>query len=157
MQKDHHTKEQHHSPYKNFAIELLIDSIIMFFVMYSMVAFAKHVYLNSNNVYMTLMMVAPMALIMLVSMRHMYQNKKLNLVLMVGFAAIFIASTYAMRTQAGVGNAQFLRAMIPHHSGALLMCREANITDPEIIALCKQIEESQTKEIAQMEQILKRY
>jgi uncharacterized protein (DUF305 family) len=62
----------------------------------------------------------------------------------------------AMRTQAGIGDREFLRSMIPHHSGAILMCREAAITDPELVALCKDIVRSQTAEIAQMEAMLHR-
>jgi len=61
-----------------------------------------------------------------------------------------------MRTQAGIGNAEFLRAMIPHHSGAILMCEKASITDPEIVALCQGITKSQSQEIEQMEAILAR-
>ena len=61
-----------------------------------------------------------------------------------------------MRTQAGIGDGEFLRSMIPHHSGAILMCREARLTDPEIIALCNGIVRSQAAEIAQMEAILQR-
>jgi uncharacterized protein (DUF305 family) len=62
-----------------------------------------------------------------------------------------------MRTQAFVGNEQFLRAMLPHHSGATLMCQNASITDPEIKTLCEGIIKSQADEITQMEEILKRY
>jgi uncharacterized protein (DUF305 family) len=70
---------------------------------------------------------------------------------------VFAASFAAMRTQAAVGNEQFLRSMIPHHSGAILMCEQASITDPEIAALCTQIVRSQREEIARMQEILKRY
>ena len=74
---------------------------------------------------------------------------------MLGLRSYF-AYFFAMRTQAAVGNEQFLRSMIPHHSGAILMCEKAQLTDPEIIALCKQIISSQQAEIAQMQQILQR-
>lgn len=143
-----------HKSYRHFSIELLVEAIIMLFVMYSMVDTIDHVYLNTNNLYMTLTMVAPMALVMLIAMRHMFMNKRLNLILYIVFTVIFLGSFYATRTQALVGDKQFLRAMIPHHSGAVLMCREAKITDPEIIDLCKTITESQTREINQMEKIL---
>ena len=61
-----------------------------------------------------------------------------------------------MRTQAAIGDKEFLRSMIPHHSGAILMCEQAAITDPEVVGLCKQIVESQRKEIAQMKAMLAR-
>jgi uncharacterized protein (DUF305 family) len=70
---------------------------------------------------------------------------------------VFIAGFAAMRNQTAVGNAQFLRSMIPHHSGAILMCEQASITDPEIVTLCRNIIEAQKKEIAQMEAMLARY
>lgn len=146
-----------HSHYKSLAIELIIDGIIMFFVMYAMIDNFSHLYLNTNNLYMTLMMLAPMALIMLFAMRMMYSNKKLNLALYLGFTVVFILSTYSMRAQAFVGDRQFLRAMIPHHAGAILMCQQATITDSEIKSLCQGIIEGQQREISQMQAILNRY
>ncbi|MBY0406334.1 MAG: DUF305 domain-containing protein [Rickettsiales bacterium] len=146
-----------HSHYKSLAIELIIDGIIMFFFMYAMIDNFSHLYLNTNNLYMTLMMLAPMALIMLFAMRMMYPNKKLNLALYVGFTVVFILSTYGMRAQAFVGDKQFLRAMIPHHAGAILMCQQATITDSEIKSLCQEIVEGQQREISQMQAILNRY
>lgn len=145
------------SHYKHFGIELLIEGIFMFFVMYAMVYSAQHVYLNINNLYMTFMMVAPMGLVMLISMRHMYQNKNLNLILYTFFIILFVVSYYAIRAQAIVDNKQFLKSMIPHHSGAILMCEKASISDPEIKTLCKEIIESQTREINQMQEMLKKY
>ena len=112
---------------------------------------------NINNVYMTLMMVAPMAVVMLVAMRSMFPSRSLNLALLAGAALVFLGSFAAMRTQAAVGDEQFLRSMIPHHSGAILMCEQSAITDPEIRELCGQIIQSQQAEIEQMQAILKRY
>jgi uncharacterized protein (DUF305 family) len=153
--KDH--SAQHDSgAYRKLAFELVIDFGIMYFVMYTMIESVGHLYLNVNNVYMTLMMVAPMAVVMLVSMRSMFQNKNLNLAIGVTAAAIFAASFFAMRNQAIVGDQQFLRSMIPHHSGAILMCEEASLSDPEILALCRDIVASQKAEIAKMEQLLAR-
>jgi hypothetical protein len=142
--------------YVHFGIELVIDFIIMFFVMYTMIATLDHLYLNINNLYMTLMMVAPMAVVMLVSMRSMFPKKNLNIIIGGAAVLVFILSFAAMRTQAAVGDVQFLRSMIPHHSGAILMCEEANLKDPEITSLCQQIITSQQQEISQMQAILDR-
>jgi uncharacterized protein (DUF305 family) len=98
-----------------------------------------------------------MAVVMLIGMRSMFPSIRLNVVIGAVAAIVFAGSFIAMRTQAGVGNKQFLRAMIPHHSGAILMCEQSTITDPEISALCVQIVKSQTEEIAQMQTILERY
>ena len=155
--------EQQHGHYPNtdsymkLGIELAIDFVIMYFVMYTMIATLDHLYLNINNVYMTLMMVAPMAIVMLVAMRSMFPSRRINLVVVAVAAVVFLASFGAMRTQAAVGDQAFLRSMIPHHSGAILMCEQAALTDREIIELCDQIVRSQTEEIAQMQALLERY
>jgi uncharacterized protein (DUF305 family) len=143
--------------YARFAFELAVDFAIMYFVMYTMIAGLEHLYLNVNNVYMTAMMVAPMAVVMLVSMRSMFPDRRRNWLIVAGAALVFAGSFVAMRTQAAVGDAQFLRSMIPHHSGAILMCREASLRDPEIVALCRTIIESQRAEIAQMQALLAKY
>lgn len=146
----------HGSSYRNLAVELIIHFIVMYLVMYTMIATLDHFYFNLNNLYMTLMMVAPMAVLMLVLMRSMYQNKRANWAIGLGAVVIFSASFYAMRSQAAIGDKEFLRSMIPHHSGAVLMCEQASIRDPEIIALCGQIVRSQEREIIQMQAILDR-
>lgn len=153
--KDHSARHDS-SAYRRLAVELTIDFVIMYFVMYTMIESVGHLYLNVNNVYMTLMMVAPMAAVMLVSMRSMFQMKNLNLAIGVAAVVVFAVSFLAMRTQAVVGDRQFLRSMIPHHSGAILMCEEASLSDPEIVALCRDIVASQKAEIAKMEQLLAR-
>jgi uncharacterized protein (DUF305 family) len=151
-----HARHAAHQPYGHFGIELIADFVVMYLVMYTMIATLGHFYVNVNNVYMTLMMVAPMAAIMLISMRAMFTDRRRNTLILIGAAAIFSASFAAMRTQAGVGDRQFLKSMIPHHSGAILMCQEASLTDPQIVALCGEIIRSQTAEIATMQAILAR-
>jgi uncharacterized protein (DUF305 family) len=93
---------------------------------------------------------------MLLTMLAMYPNKKLNGLRYLGFADVFILSMIGIREQSLVGDQQFLRSMIPHHSGAVLMCEKAKITDPEIQSLCQGIISSQTSEIDQMKAILER-
>ena len=142
--------------YKKFGIVILINAVLMFLIMYVMIDDFSAFYLNINKVYMSVMMVAPMVIIMLLVMRRMYENKKLNYILIAVFAGLFILCFALVRTQQPVGNEQFLRSMIPHHSGAILMCDEAEITDPEVIKLCEQIVKSQKEEINQMTTILNR-
>ena len=143
--------------YLRLAIELAIDFVIMYLVMYTMIRSLDHFYNNINNVWMTLMMVTPMALVMLAAMRSMFPSRKRNLLVIAGALIVFGVSFYGMRTQLAVGDEQFLRSMIPHHSGAILMCQEASITNPEIKALCGEIVASQRREIEQMKAILKQY
>ena len=146
----------HGHSYRNLAFELILDFIIMYLVMYTMIATLDHFYFNLNNVYMTLMMVAPMTILMLVMMRSMYQNKRANLTIAIGAVVIFAASFYAMRSQAAIGDKELIRGMIPHHSGAILMCEQASLTDPELVALCDEIVGAQEREISQMQAILDR-
>jgi hypothetical protein len=153
--ESHGGHEDQHA-YKALLIELLIDFIIMYLVMYTMIATLDHFHFNLNNVYMTLMMVTPMAVVMLVTMRSMFKSRRINIAIVAGAAAVFALSFAGMRTQAAVGDKEFLRSMIPHHSGAILMCHRASISDPEIVSLCKDIVRSQQAEIEQMEAILKR-
>lgn len=144
------------SPYLMFAANLVASGIVMYFVMYTMIDSSAELYNNLNNVYMTLMMVTSMALFMLWMMPAMFPDRKTNVILNMVFAGTFLLSLFGMRTQALVGNDQFLRAMIPHHSGAILMCEKSSITDPEIKQLCEGILASQTAEIAQMKGLLAR-
>lgn len=154
---DHDHKQASGSSYLRLGAELACDFVVMYLVMYSMIATLSHFRFNLNNVYMTLMMLAPMAAIMLVSMRAMFPSRRLNRIIGIGALVVFLGSFAGMRSQAGVGDAEFLRAMIPHHSGAILMCEKASISDPEIVALCRGIIASQQREITQMQAILTRY
>lgn len=153
---DHHHAEMTKGSYWRFGVELAIDFVIMYLVMYTMIATLGHFYLNLNNVYMTLMMVAPMAVVMLISMRSMFPSRRANRVIVVVALVVFGISFWGMRSQAAIGDAEFVRSMVPHHSGAILMCREASLTDPELITLCEGIIAGQQSEIDQMQAILER-
>ena len=144
------------SPYRMLVLNLIASLGIMYLVMFSMIAGLPDFYNNLNTFYMALTMVAPMGMLMLLTMRSMYPNKRLNLALHAGLALLFVAALLGTRTQAAIGDAQFLRSMIPHHSGAILMCGEAPVADPEIVALCGRIIQSQQDEIDQMRRMLDR-
>ena len=140
--------------YLLLGINLLVSAAIMYLVMFTMIWSVADFFNNLNTFYMTLMMVTPMGALMLLMMPMMYRDRRWNAALYGAFALVFALSFYAMREQALVDDRQFLRSMIPHHSGALLMCREASVEDPEIRALCGEIIASQTREIDQMKRIL---
>jgi hypothetical protein len=125
--------------------------------MFAMIDGFSDFYNNINMFYMALMMVAPMALLMLLTMGSMYSNGMVNFFLYAGFILLFVIALVFTRWQTFVGNEQFLRSMIPHHSGAILMCREAPVTDQEIKDLCAEIIRSQQEEISRMKAILARY
>ena len=154
-------KSAHHEvgakPYMMLAVNLGLSLLVMYVAMFAMIWSWGEFIQNVNFFYMALVMWAPMGAIMLVTMGGMYRNRKLNAALYVAFAAIFVLSLVGIRQQTLVGDDQFLRSMIPHHSGAILMCEEAKLTDPEIRQLCGEIIQAQKDEIAQMKRIMGRH
>lgn len=151
--KDHSMPAPH---YRHLAVMLFASFIAMYGLMYAMSNRFSDVFMNVNQVYMAGLMTAPMALLELLVMRGMYENKRLNMIIVALAVAGGIAMFAGIRTQAAVSNAQFLRSMIPHHSAAILMCERAPITDPAIQELCKGITSSQQAEIDQMVRLLER-
>ena len=155
------TESRHHSHtggagvYARLTLMLILSAIAMYFLMYAMANELGHVYMNVNQLYMVLLMVAPMAAIEVQVMRGMYQNVRLNTAITIGSAVLLLGSWLATREQAAVGDTQFLRSMIPHHSGAILMCERAALSRPDLQELCRSIIESQRSEISQMTAMLK--
>ena len=142
--------------YLMLGVNLLLSALIMYLGMFAMIWSVGEFIQNINFVYMALIMWAPMSVLMIWTMKSMYPNRTYNLALYALFAIVFLLSLWAMRDQSLVGDRQFLRSMIPHHSGAILMCERSNLGDPEIVALCEGIVQSQADEIAQMKAILAR-
>ncbi len=144
------------SPYRKFAVTLAISCVTMYLAMFLNVDSMGHIHLSLTRLYMTLLMVSPMALTMLWMMRQMYFDKRLNLVIALASIATFVISLILLRAQTPIGDQQYMKAMIPHHSSAILTSKHAQLDDPEVKALAKQIIQSQEEEIAQMEAILER-
>lgn len=134
----------------------LLHFPIMYAVMFSMVYSVDEIFHNLNTFYMAGMMVAPMIILMPLMMSKMYLNAKLNLIVYTSSTVLFLALFFFTREQSFIGDRQFLRSMIPHHSGAILMCEKAKIEDAEIKALCDEIIKGQRAEIEQMKRILER-
>jgi uncharacterized protein (DUF305 family) len=148
--------DKHSMHYMHLAVMTGLSFIAMFILMYAMVDRLGYVYANINQAYMAALMAAPMTLIEIIVMRAMYPDAKLNLAIIAGSLLVGVAAFSLIRFQTGVGDTQFVRSMIPHHSGAILMCREAPITDAELKKLCAEIIEGQQREIDQMQAILAR-
>jgi len=142
------------SHYRHLGIMTALSFIAMYVLMYAMVNAVDNVYMNFNQVYMAGLMAAPMVLIELVVMRSMYHDKRLN-ALIAGAAVVAVVVFFLfIRRQTAIGDRQFLRSMIPHHAGAILMCSEAPIQDADINRLCQNILSSQQAEINQMKVML---
>lgn len=142
--------------YTSLAVQTLIGGVIMYLVMFVMIDRLSSFYNNLNMFYMTLMMVAPMVVLMIVAMKDMFPNRSANLVILALSIVAFLGAFALIRTQTTIGDRAFLRSMIPHHSGAILMCQQARLTDPEVKQLCDGIIRSQRQEIEAMKGILVR-
>lgn len=141
-------------PYGTFTLMLVISFIIMYAVMFLNVSRWDHIYLSLTRFYMALLMVSPMALLMLLLMGHMYVNRRLNRIILTGSVLVFILALGLLRSQTPITDVQYMRAMIPHHSSAILTSTHADIKDPEVRKLTDGIIASQRKEIAEMKVLL---
>ena len=142
------TGNQNH--YQRLLLMTLFSFASMFVLMYAMVNAIGNVYSNVNQLYMAGLKTAPMLIIEMSLMRGMYRNGGINaLIIAVSIVAGFTFFSL-VRAQTAVSDRQFLRSMIPHHAGAILMCEEASVHGSEIRELCAAILSSQQAEIDRM-------
>ncbi len=142
--------------YKKFVVMMVISFFIMYIVMFLNVIEIKHYHTSITRIYMVILMVAPMAVVMMLMMSKMYPDKKINMGIIVGGIVIFIVTLIALRSQTPIGDVQYMKAMIPHHSSAILTSERADIKDPEVKKLAEDIIKAQRKEIAEMEAFIER-
>lgn len=157
-QLTHHapSRREHDRPYLMFWVNMALGLAVMYLVMFSMIDGSGDFRNNLNMFYMAVAMWAPMGVFMLATMPGMYPNRRANLALYLLFVVMTATSLWATRAQALIGDRQFIASMIPHHSGAILMCREADLVDSELVSLCSEISKAQREEIEQMERIAAR-
>jgi hypothetical protein len=151
-----HSKPREYTHYGLLLLMTVLSFKSMYVFMYAMVDRFSNVYPNLNQVYMAGLMTAPMVVTELALMRAMYPSDKFNVAIIVVSLAALSALFILIRQQSAIGDRQFLRSMIPHHGGAILMCERAPIQDPEIQQLCTTIISGQQAEIEQMKAILSR-
>ncbi|MCC6804008.1 MAG: DUF305 domain-containing protein [Anaerolineae bacterium] len=130
--------------------------VVMYVMMYAMVNTFSNIFPNLNQFYMAGIMTAPMLIMEVILMRSMYENKRALWVIFGSSVIVLVAFFIFIRQQTGITDREFLRSMIPHHAGAILMCEQAPIQDSEIRTLCESIIASQQSEIDQMKTILDR-
>ncbi|MEO7989276.1 MAG: DUF305 domain-containing protein [Chryseolinea sp.] len=154
--KEDQKHKEHNKHYSKLLIMLVLSFECMYILMYAMVNNGSNVIPNTNQFYMAGLITMPMIIIELLLMKNMYMNNKLN-ALILGISIIGLIGFYtAIRQQTAINDKQFLKSMIPHHAGVILMCNEANITDPEIKKLCEEIVSGQKKEIELMKSKLEK-
>lgn len=147
---------EHHQPYARLALMTILSFAAMYILMYAMVDKVTSIHPSLNQAYMAGLMTAPMIVLELALMGAMYPKAGLNRALLAASVAFGLLCFGAIRQQWLIGDREFLRSMIPHHSGAILMCGKAPVRDPEIRALCASIIKGQQQEIDQMNAMLAR-
>lgn len=140
--------------YTKFALMILTSTVIMFGLMYLNTYSLDHVWFSETRAYMALIMGASMAIVMLVFMMDMYKRKAANALIIVSSAVVFALSLWLVRSQETVEDVAWMKAMIPHHSIAILTSERAKIRDPRVRALADGIIETQRREIAEMEALI---
>lgn len=154
--KNHSEMKMNTNPYLKLLIMAILSFTSMYILMYAMVNVLGNVLNNFNQFYMAGLMTAPMVVIELLLMSSMYKDKRKNTLIIATTVIVGVFCFIAIRQQVGISDKQFLRSMIPHHAGAVLMCEQAPITDPEIKELCQSILVGQQSEIDQMKAMLDR-
>lgn len=140
--------------YARFGVMIAASTVLMYGLMYLNVYAGDHVLFSQTRAYMALIMGAAMAIVMLGFMHSMYTNKRLNLGIFVGSALVFGLSLWLVRSQTTVGDIAWMKAMIPHHSIAILTSERAHISDPRVRQLADKIIASQREEIAEMKALI---
>ena len=140
--------------YAKFATMIATSTIVMFGLMYLNTYQLDHVFFSETRAYMALVMGAIMAVIMLGFMWNMYTNWRVNTGIFIGSTIIFILAFWLVRSQETIEDVSWLKAMIPHHSIAILTSERAHISDPRVRELADAIIETQRKEIAEMKVLI---
>ena len=143
-----------HGSYGRFAAMIATSTAVMLGLMYLNTYALDHVFWSQTRFWMALVMGATMAMVMLAFMRHMYRNRTANAAIFIGAALVFAGSLYMVRSQATVSDVSWMKAMIPHHSIAILTSERARISDPRVRDLADGIIETQRREIAEMEALI---
>jgi hypothetical protein len=140
--------------YLKFAAMIAASTVVMYGLMYLNTYSLDHVYFSETRLYMALVMGAAMTVVMLLFMLGMYDNARANAAILVVSVAVFAGSLYLVRSQVTVDQVSYMKAMIPHHSIAIMTSRRATITDPRVRKLADGIIEAQVREIGEMKALI---
>ncbi len=143
-----------HGSYIRFGLTIAISTIVMYALMFLNVWSSDHIFWSQTRAWMALIMGATMAVIMLLSMWKMYPRTGLNVAIFMVSALLFGGSLYMVRSQVAVDDVSWMRAMIPHHSIAILTSERAKIQDPRVRHLADGIIETQKREIGEMQNLI---
>ena len=140
--------------YLKFGAMIASSTVVMLILMYLNTYSLDHVFFSETRLYMAFVMGATMAIVMLLFMLNMYENQSANVAILVGSVAVFALSLWLVRSQETVDDVSYMRAMIPHHSVAILTSSRAHIRDPRVRELADDIIEAQVREIDEMKRLI---
>jgi hypothetical protein len=140
--------------YLRFGAMILTSTVVMFGLMYLNTYAFEHVFYSQTRTWMALLMGAAMAVIMMLFMLKMYDNRRANMAIIAGAVVVSAVCLFLVRSQATVADVDYMKAMIPHHSIAIMTSERAHIRDPRVRRLADQIIESQVREIGEMKQLI---
>ena len=143
------------SKYLKFGVMILTSTIVMYGLMYLNTYRMEHIFFSETRAYMALYMGMAMAVVMLLFMLNMYKDKTTNILIFTGSILIFVIAVWLVRSQKTVDDVSWMKAMIPHHSIAILTSSRANITDERVRELADNIIQAQKKEIDEMKALIK--
>lgn len=146
--------EKFMSKYARFGAMIATSTIVMFGLMYLNTYQLSHIFFSETRAYMALVMGATMALIMLGFMLGMYTDRRVNISIFASSIVVFAIALWLVRSQTTVEDVSWMKAMIPHHSIAILTSERARISDPRVRQLADEIIEAQRREIAEMEALI---
>jgi len=141
-------------PYLRFAAMVGVSTVVMFGLMYLNTYRLDHVFFSETRLYMALLMGAVMTVIMMAFMTHMLHDRKKNVAIGVLSVVVFAGSLWLVRSQRTVDDVSFMKAMIPHHSIAIMTSTRAHISDPRVRKLADGIAATQVREIEEMRQLI---
>ena len=152
---NHQSHQQNQmNPYLKFTLMIVTSTVVMFIMMYFNTYKLDHVYFSETRAYMALYMGAVMAIIMLAFMSNMYKKTKINLMVYGVSVVLFAFGLWGVRSQQTVDQVDWMQAMIPHHSIAILTSERADIEDPRVRELADGIIEAQKREIGEMQALI---
>ncbi|SCB50012.1 DUF305 domain-containing protein [Rhizobium multihospitium] len=140
--------------YSRFAWMILVSTVVMFGLMYLNTYAFDHIEYSQTRTWMAVLMGAVMALIMIGFMWPMYPNPRVNLGIAAGSIIIAGLALWLVRSQQTVGDVAYMKAMIPHHSIAIMTSERAHIRDPEVRKLADGIIDAQVREIEEMKRLV---
>jgi uncharacterized protein (DUF305 family) len=140
--------------YARFGAMIVTATIVMFGLMYLNTYALDHVWFSQTRAWMAVVMGAAMAVVMLAFMLNMYKSSKMNIAIAVLSVVLFAGALWLVRSQETVDDVSYMKAMIPHHSIAIMTSRRAHIKDPRVRKLADAIIEAQVREIGEMETLI---